>query len=99
MNLSVKERLLLLNVLPAQETYANMLILQDLRAELGFSEADHELFNIVEDGDGVKWDDKNEAPKNVPVGLVAYELIQAALKKLDSEKAVSVDLMPLYKRF
>ena len=99
MNLSVKERLLLLNVLPAQETYANMLIVKELMAELSFSEADHKLFSIVEDGDGVKWDGEKETEKEVAIGPVAYGLIQGAFKKLDSERAISVDLIPLYKRF
>lgn len=99
MNLSIKERLILLNVLPAQESYGNMLILRDLMGELGFSEADHDSIGLTEADGDVSWDEEKAILKDVSIGLVAYELIQKGFKKLDSEKLITVDLMATYKRF
>lgn len=103
MELSVKERLILLMILPQQESYANMLILQELRAALGFSEADKELFGIVEDDDGnVNWDDEvdaREPHKEIEVGTTAYELIKRALKSVSDNKGIDTALMPVYERF
>ncbi len=99
MLLSVKERLVLLNILPAQESYENMLIVRDLKGELGFSEADHEEIGLVEKDGDVTWDDEKETSKEVSIGPVAYKLIQQAFRKLDSDKLVSVDLIPFYERF
>ena len=59
MQLSVKERLVLLNLLPTQETYDNMLIVRDLMGELGFSEADHKELGLVEKDGDVTWDDED----------------------------------------
>ena len=100
MDLAVKERLVLLNILPSQETYANMLIVRDLIGELGFSEADHKSLGLKEDGKGnVTWDDGKETVKAVAIGPLAYELIKKGFKKLDSERAITHELLPFYERF
>ena len=99
MELSIKERLVLLNVLPSQETYDNMLVLRELMGELGFNEADHDDIGLTEEDGNVSWDEKKAVLKEVSIGLVAYDLIKKGFKKLDSEKLITLDLMPTYKRF
>ena len=103
MQLSIKERLVLLVVLPAEESYANMLILQELRAQLGFSEADKALFEIEEDEKGnVKWNDEvdaREPHKDIEIGTTGYELIKRSLQDVSNKKAVNAEIMPVYERF
>lgn len=100
MNLTVKERLVLLNILPGQETYANMLIVRELIGELGWGESDRKDLGLQEDGEGnVTWDDGKETVKAVAIGPLAYELIKKGFKKLDSERAITAELLPFYKRF
>ena len=103
MKVSIKERLILLMVLPQQESYANMLILQELKTALGFSEADKELFRIIEDGDGNwKWDDEvdaREPHKEIEVGTTAYEIIKRSLQDVSNKKAINEAIMPIYERF
>lgn len=100
MNLSVKERLILLNILPSQDSYENILILQELKNELGLSEQDHKDMELVNlDGD-MSWNPDKEVPsKEVSIGLVAFGLIKKALIKLDSDGLISMDFTPIYKRF
>lgn len=99
MNLSIKERLVLLNILPGQETYANMLVIKNLRDEVGFSEEDHQYLGITENDGDVSWDPDKQADKEVSIGVTAYGIIKKAFKKLDSDQMVSIELMDVYERF
>jgi len=99
MKLSIKDRLIILNVLPNQETYANMLVIRDLTADVGFSKLDHEYFEIVEENGDVSWDPEKEQDKEVPIGITAFELIKKAFKKIDADGGITNDFMDIYKRF
>lgn len=99
MLLTIKERLVLLNILPGQETYANMLVIKELRDEIGFSEEDHQYIGIKENNGDVSWDPGKELDKEISIGVTAYGIIKQAFKKLDSEQVISLELMDVYERF
>ena len=99
MNLSIKERLIILNILPNQETYANMLVVRDLKAQVGFSEEDHRHFEIVEEDGNVTWNPEKTETKDIAIGITAFEVIKKAFRKIDSDGGITVDFMDIYKRF
>ena len=100
MLLSVKERLLLLNVLPDKGDYTSIKIIRKLREDLSFSEKEHKEFNIKMEENGlVLWDDKAEKPKDVPIGEKAIDIIKGSLRKVNAEQQITEDLIPVYEKF
>ena len=100
MLLSIKERLILLNILPTQETYANMLLIRNLVGEIGFSAIDHLEVGFVDDDAGnVSWEPEKDYQKEVPIGISEYALIKKGFKKLDGKGEITNDLIDTYKRF
>jgi len=99
MKLSIKERLILLNILPAQETYANLRIVQELKNELGFSEQDYAYLELVEDNGDVSWNPDRKVEKDIRIGIAAFEVIKKAFRKLDLDKTLTLDMLPAYERF
>ena len=57
MQLSVAERLLLLNVLPKEGDILSLRIVLKLKEELSFSEAEHAALKFHQDGEGIHWDE------------------------------------------
>ena len=91
----------ILGILPVNGDFTTLKVITDLQAEVGFTEADHEILKIRprEDGQpGVMWN--NGLPdKECKVGPKAEGIIVGALKALDTEKKLDVQTFPLYKRF
>lgn len=99
MELSIKDRLIILNSLPSQETYANMLVIRDLVADIGFSNDDHKRLGIVEEDGNVAWDPDKTETKDVSIGITAFGIIKQAFKKIDADGGITNDFMDIYKRF
>ena len=103
MFLSVKERLMLLSIVPAQGDFLTLKIVRKLREELSFSEEEHSLLQFRQDqASGMtRWSDTGEKQivKDVQIGEKAIDIIADGLKKLNDEKKLTMDTMELYEKF
>jgi hypothetical protein len=99
MKLSVKDRFLLLSVLPHQGDFTALKIVRTLREDLSFSEEEHALLQIRQQGESVVWKQDVEQAKEIEVGTKAMGIIGESLVKLDKEKRLLLDHMDLYERF
>ena len=97
MELSIMERLMLLNVLPPEGDFVTMKILRELKTELLFSEEEVEKAELVGGSNQTSW--KNDFVKDVQIGKVATAAIVDALKKLNDQKKLTEQHLPLYERF
>lgn len=99
MELNVLERLLLLNILPAEGDFTTIKIVRTLREELSFTEEEHERLQVnVSDGK-VQWDMGKEVLRNFVFGNKARDLISEDLKKLNVEKKLTEQHLSLYEKF
>lgn len=99
MQLSVKSRLLLLNLLPAQGNITTIRVVHDLRRALSFSEQEHKELSLRQTTEGVSWDHIKEQPKEIEIGPRALVLIEDTLKDLDKQKKLTEDHIELYELF
>lgn len=100
MNLNVKERLILLSILPQEGSYTTLKIVRQLKEDLSFSEEEHEKYNFnqTETG-GIVWNNVEDVGKDVEIGKVGKEIICKALKKLDEMEKLNEDSFPIFIRF
>jgi hypothetical protein len=99
LELSVRERLVLLSVLPRESDYLTLKIIRGLKEELGFSEEEHKLYKFVNNGDSVTWDDTVEQGKEVVIGEKATDIIAGSLKELNRIGKLRDDHFDIYERF
>ena len=99
MELTVKERLLLLSILPQEGSFTTIKIIRKLREELSFSEEEHEELGFRESDGKVGWDEGAEKMKEVEIGLKATDVVAAALKELDRKNSLHVDHFSLFEKF
>ena len=94
----VKDRLMLLGILPPEGNLATIRIVRELREALSFGEAEHGDLQIVQQGEQIAWSAEQEAisgPKAVDIGGKGQEIIREALEKLDKDEKLTDDLLDL----
>jgi len=99
MKLDVRERLVLLAILPAEGNFVTLKVVRKLRESLSFSEEEIKQYKFVQKEGSVSWDDKAEQSKLVEIGTQAKIIIQDALKKLDEQQKLKDEHFTIYEKF
>ena len=102
--LSLRDRVLLLSILPDEGNIITLRIIRDLQRALSFSEAEISDYAItrtqVNDRVQTAWNvEGNKAFKNVKIGENAETVIIEKLKALSEKKQLRMILLDLYERF
>jgi len=97
MLLSVAERIQLLQIIPTKGDYVTLKILTQLRLNLGLTEAEIKDWEVVMEENLVSWAENGVA--ELPIGEIAMGIIVDALRKLDREKELPVELLDTYEKF
>ena len=97
MKLSVLERLALLNTIPKEGNITTLKIIRKLRDDLSFSEEEHKKLNFRQEEDRLLWDDMED--KEIEIGERATDVIVNALKELNNQGKIHLDLVDVYERF
>jgi hypothetical protein len=106
MNLSVRERLILGVILPAQGDFTTLKLVRKLREDLSFSEDEHKLLKFRDNPEktATMWDMEGErvvGDKEFTIGEKATDVIVVVLKALNDAKPpkLTMDHMSLYEKF
>jgi hypothetical protein len=100
MELDIKQRLLLLAVIPVEGVrMTDLRIARELQLKVGFTEEEQVQFGFVQDGDRVTWDSDADKPVDIKIGPRGHVLIQEALKKMEEEQKLTVDHIDLWDLF
>lgn len=101
MELTVAERLVLANVLPAEGNFTTLRLVRKLREDLSFDDKEHKELEFVQAGDKISWNPVKAETlmKDVEVGEIMTETIKEALKKLNDEKKLKDEHISLYEKF
>ena len=99
MLLSVRERIILLQVLPRQGNVTNLRIIRDLEREMGFSEEETIALKLESSDKGVKWDKEAEVAREVAIGEIAAKPIHDAFVDLDKRNLLSLEHLDVYDKF
>jgi len=99
MELSVFDRLILLNILPKEGDFTTLKIIRKLREDLSFSEDEHKCLEFKQDGGNIQWKQEGDIPKEITIGEKATDIITDVLKKLNTEKKLQDQHFGLYEKF
>jgi hypothetical protein len=99
MELTVMERLVLLNLLPREGNFKTLKLLRELRESLSFDELENKRLNFQQVGEQVMWDKEADNVRDIKVGDLMTELIVETLKELDKKKTLKEEQFTLYEKF
>ena len=98
-NLTVVDRVILLNVLPKEGNMITLLSLRDLKAELVFSEAENEALGVrMEDGN-LMWNKDAEQEKAVEINGTMTKIIVEALLDMDKKGKLNEAMIDTCQKF
>jgi len=99
MELTVLERLILLQILPSQGTLLTMKIVRDLQDDVGFNEDELEALSFVQGDEKMQWNSEADIPKEITVGQTAKDIVRAKLKGLDEDEKLTMQHLSLCEKF
>ena len=100
MKLSIKDRIVVSNVLPVQGDYMTLKLRKDLLGKIELSQEEFKLvgMEISEEGNA-KWDEKKDPNKDIEITELESKLIVKSLKELEEKKELNTDTMDIYEKF
>lgn len=98
MQLSVTERLLLLNMLPTTGDLATLREVQKLHTDLDFIETERARLKLVVEGNTVRWDKSQDTPIEVELTPKRRTMIQQAFEHLDQSEKLTLNHVQLLDR-
>lgn len=113
MELKVYDRLILLNILPAQGDIFTLKLIRKLREALSFTEEEHETLQFKVSGqtyevDGelktvpegvVHWNTEMDALKEISIGQKAKEIIKERFEEISKQKSMNEAQLNVYEKF
>lgn len=98
--LTVKERLMLMGVLPTESNFVTLKIVRKLMSDLSFTEEEHQVLKFETVGqNSVSWNHKAEKePIELEIGEKALSLIIEQLKTMDEKKKLTESHFTLYEK-
>ena len=97
MELSVIDRIVLLDILPTSGTFLTVKIVRQLRDALYFDEAELVEYGLEQKGEQFVW--QTSTAVEVEIGPKAAEIIRAALLAMDDDEKITDREFSLYERF
>jgi hypothetical protein len=97
MQLTVGDRIVLLDLLPREGSFLTMKIIRQLRDALYFSEEELAEFGLKQDGAAFNW--TSDRAVEIAIGPKAREVVAGALQALDAAGKITDREFTLYERF
>lgn len=95
MKLDVKNRLLLIGMLPQQGNLSEMVDIYDLVRDLKLSDEEKGAISYLENGNYVKWDFEKDPNKDINISSSQMKIIKKTIEKLDKENKINLEMIPL----
>jgi len=102
MRLLMKDRFVLLNILPPEGDISTIKVVHRLRMELAPTEKELKDYKIQQKEGQVVWDDAQEkkiGAQEKKIGAKAYSIIEEAFEKLSKEKKLNEGHLETYEKF
>ena len=97
MKLGIRDRIRLLGLLPSEGDIRTLKTITTLRDALLFNEEEVKKFGIVVSDGQAQWASSEDV--EIAIGDIGTEIIVAQLRQLETEKKLTLELMPLWEAF
>lgn len=97
MKLNIKNRLLLIGMLPQQGSLSEMVDIYDLVRDLKLSDEEKGAISYIENDNYVKWDFDKDPNKDINISSSQMKIIKKTIDRLDKENKITLEIIPLIK--
>ena len=93
MKLNIKDRLVILNLLPNQGSILELTEAINIANQIKLSDEEKEAINYTVSGNNVYWDVNKSIEIDVDLNQDQINLLKNKIKELDSKKLITVDIL------
>ena len=88
MELTVRERLVLLGMLPKEANFITLRLMRVLKEDLSFSDDENEKLKFVQLGESLKWDEKeaDKVVKEMEIGETMMNAVTLAISSTNGNR-------------
>ena len=97
--LGVVERLQLPTILPQEGNFLELTMRSDLLDKTNLTQKEIADWNIVAEGQSVKWDDKKAKEVDFEITGGELEYVRKHIEKLNNENKLTMNTFSLYEKF
>lgn len=98
-NLTVADRLNLLNMLPKEGNIVTMRTVRKLLDTIALTDEEQKIWNVKTEGTNVRWDSTAKTDKNLEFSDIAIGIIKLVLKKQTKEEKITLQTIGLFDKF
>lgn len=100
MQLKFLDRFLLLNLLPKQGTFEDLIVTKDIKSKIEVTQEELKKLNVKSQENGnITWDSSKDEPKEIEFTDKEQEIITKELKALSEQKKLTENHLNLYQLF
>lgn len=93
MKLNIKDRLVILNLLPNQGSILELTEAINIANQIKLSDEEKEAINYTVNGNNVYWDVNKNIEIDVDLNQDQITLLKNKVKELDSRKVITIDML------
>lgn len=97
--LTIKDRLIILSVLPTENDILTLKICRDLKDKLGITEQEFKDIELKVDNGNYTWNTAKDVSKCFEIGEKANDIIVDSFKKLNKQKKITFEMMDTFEIF
>lgn len=97
--MDIRNRLLLLSILPSEGSLSEMVDIYDLARELKLSDEEKSLVSYIENNTYVKWDYDKDPNKEIKINSDQMKIIKNTIDNLDKQGKIKLEMVPLIKEW
>lgn len=91
MLLTIKDRLMIINMLPSEGSLSDMTEIYDLVRELRIEDAEKDYINYREENGSIKWDADKAKEKEVNLTSTQKRILDITIAKLDKNNQIGLN--------
>ena len=97
--LNVGERIIISQILPKEGNFVTLKLIRDLQSKIGITADEHSEYEIVQENDIVRWNEKGKEEKSFDFKTKELEIISKELEKLDEDNKLNYQHFSIFEKF
>jgi hypothetical protein len=98
-DLTIKDRLIILSILPQENDIATLKIIRDLQNKLGITEEEYKEVELTIKDGVYSWNTDKDKPKGYDLGEKSIDIIKDSFNLKDKQKKITLEMIDTYDLF
>ena len=90
MNLTIKDRIIMVDLLPEQGGMIDMILVRSISDRVALTAKEITDFSVVQEGNSVRWDQSKDSGVEIDFEMSEIELLKRRVQELDASKSITM---------